>query len=181
MLRLAGWLDAVNLPDFPVPAIISCLLWSAGPWPADRDACAGLCSDSRRRHLAITSWLPESSTSGTSSPLNSGGRVYWGYSSSPSRKRVVCGRFIAAEHARNQAGNSVHDDHGCDFSAGQDKIADGDFIVNEEFPDPFVDPFVATADDDQFLFPGQFGGQWLIEGLPLGGGQDNPAQPGAAA
>ena len=38
----------------------------------------------RRRQPAISRWLPDNSTSGTFSPLNSAGRVYWGYSSRPS-------------------------------------------------------------------------------------------------
>ena len=37
-----------------------------------------------RRHLAISAWLPDRSTSGTRSPCHSSGRVKCGQSSNPS-------------------------------------------------------------------------------------------------
>ena len=39
-----------------------------------------------RRHVSMLAWCPLSRTSGTSRPLQTGGRVYCGYSSRPSSK-----------------------------------------------------------------------------------------------
>ena len=71
--------------------------------------------------------------------------------------------------------DSVDEDDGGGFSAGEDVIADADFLVDEVLSDSFVDAFVASAADDESLFLGEVSDECLVEGLSLRGEEDRLA------
>ena len=49
-----------------------------------------------------------------------------------------------------QSQDTVHQDHGRQFPARQHIVADADLFIDIAF-DPMIDPFVMSADDDQFI------------------------------
>ena len=77
----------------------------------------------------------------------SAGRVYCGYSSSPSANdsSSVDASSIAPGQ---QAEDGVDDDEGRQLAAGQHVVADRELEVDQR-PDPLVDALVARADEDE--------------------------------
>ena len=74
-------------------------------------------------------WSPERSTSGTSQPRNSAGRVYCGYSSSPAAKLSSSAESLVAQHAGQQAGHRLHHHQGGQLAPGQHEVADRQLAV----------------------------------------------------
>ena len=82
------------------------------------------------RQRAICWWLPLSSTSGTSWPRYSRGRVYCANSSNRlvARKRILPVALLVSQHAGHQPDHGVDHDHRRHFAAAQDEVADRNFV-----------------------------------------------------
>ena len=74
-----------------------------------------------------------------------------------------------AEDAGEQADDGVEDDGCAELAAGEDVIADGEFLVAEELADALVDAFVAAADENDAIEGGETAGGCLREALALRG------------
>ena len=121
-------------------------------------------SASACRQAATLAWSPEARISGIGRPSNSCGRVYCGYSSSPSEKLSSAPGRQLAHHARQQPDAGVDQRHGGDFTAGQHVIADRDFLEPARLDHPLVDALEPAADDQGTGSGGEFRdprlGQW---------------------
>ena len=75
-------------------------------------------------------------------------------------------RFVgqdAGHHTAHRIGNR----HGRDLAAGEDKIPDGNLLIDAGIDKPLVDAFIVSADQDE-MFPGQqFAGLGLGERCSL--------------
>ena len=78
-----------------------------------------------------------------------------------------------SEDAGKETGDAVDDDGGCQLTAGQDVVADGEFAVAELFVDALIDTFVAAAKEDDAVERGKVVGDGLGVGAALGGEQDD--------
>ena len=87
--------------------------------------------------------------SGTGQPRNSDGRVYCGYSSSPSACDSSCERLLAAERARQPPHDGIDEHDRGQLAAGEDVVADADLVVDEVLADALVDALVVAAEEDQ--------------------------------
>ncbi len=56
-----------------------------------------------------------------------------------------------AEDARYEPCDRVDDERGAKFATAQNKIANGNFVVNQMFRNPFIDSFVSAADEQDFV------------------------------
>jgi len=61
---------------------------------------------------------------------------------------VFKSRCWVPKHSRNKPRYRIHNDHGRDFSPGEDVITDGYLIIGQIKPHPFINPFVVTTDED---------------------------------
>lgn len=111
-----------------------------------------------RRHALIFAWSPDSSTSGTSMPFNSRGRVYCGYSSSPSENDSSSGDSADPSTPGIEPRHAVCQHHRRQFAAGEDVVADADFLVNAGVQRALVNALVVAAEQHEFLFLRQFAG-----------------------
>ena len=100
-----------------------------------------------RRQRATAPWSPDVRIAGTSMPRKTAGRVYCGYSSSPSRERLLGGRRVL-DGAGQQPDDGVDDDERRQLAAGQHVVADRQLEVDQR-ADPLVDALVARADEDE--------------------------------
>ena len=92
---------------------------------------------------------------------NDGGRVYCGYSRSPSANdsSAVDAASIAPGQ---QADDGVDDDERRQLAAGQHVVADRQLEIDQR-PNPLVDALVARADEDEVGLAGEFVGPRLAE------------------
>ena len=129
---------------------------------------------------AISSWLPLNSTGGTSRPRYSRGRVYWAHSSNraAARKGIAPAAVFVSQHARHQPDHRVDDHHGGDFAPVEHVVADRNFLRLKDEPYPFVKPFVAAAQEEDPLVPGQLLDRRLVEPASLRREHDQVARLG---
>ena len=122
---------------------------SCGQGPGRRAGRAGArasgAAPAARRHRAIRAWSPERSTSGTAQPRNSAGRVYCGYSSSPSANDSSARRLLVAHHAGHEPGDRLDDHERGRLAAREHVVADRELAVAEVVGDTLVDALVAPA------------------------------------
>jgi len=64
-------------------------------------------------------------------------------------KRIGNGRTLVAQDSREQPGDGFHHDHGGEFSAHQNIIADGYLIIGKILGNPLIDPFVPAANENE--------------------------------
>jgi len=93
---------------------------------------------------------------------------------------VVDGGVGVAEDAFDHARDGVDDNHGWEFAAGEDKVADGDFFVYASVDDALVDAFVVAADEDKAGERGELAGFVLGENGALGAGKEDAGAFGCA-
>ena len=94
----------------------------------------------------------------------------------PGRERLLVGGGLVAEHPRQQAGDSLHDDECRQFPAGQDQVADRELLVTEFVPNPLVDALVAPAEQREAVPGRQLMGDPLVE--PATGGVEQDQRTG---
>ena len=91
---------------------------------------------------------------------------------------VFVGAGGVAQGARKQADDGVNKNHGGQFAAGEDEVAQADllqaaagFIFLEGIEDALVEAFVVAAEQKQAFGFGEVGAEGLGEGLAFGGGE----------
>jgi len=89
------------------------------------------------------------------------------------RRSSRSGRSQRGRGRREAGGGCVEDDGSGELAAGEDVVADREFVVGEEVVDALVDALVAAADEDDAFESGEAVGGGLSEGLALGGEQDD--------
>jgi len=77
------------------------------------------------------------------------------------------GGFLA-DDAGHEARDGIKHDHGRKFAAGQDVVADGDFLVHQMVGDALVDAFVTAADEHQPVVLGEAGADGVGEASAAG-------------
>ena len=93
-------------------------------------------------------------------------------------ERFVLGRGFVAEGVGDVARDGIDEDHGGEFAAGEDVIADGDFEVDAVFDEALVDAFVAATDDDEARVGREFADEGIIEAAASGRHVDDVAGAG---
>ncbi len=58
---------------------------------------------------------------------------------------------LVAEDSGYEPCDRVDDERGAKLATAQNKIANGNFVVNQMFRNPFVDSFVSAADEQDFV------------------------------
>ena len=99
-----------------------------------------------RRQRPTSPWSPERRTSGTAQSRNPAGRVYCGYSSSPSAKLSSAADSSLPSTPGHEAGHRLDHDQGGQLAAGQHDVADRQLAVDQVVGHPLVDPLVAAAE-----------------------------------
>jgi hypothetical protein len=87
---------------------------------------------------------------------------------------VFGGGVIVAKDARQKPHNGVDQNHGGQFAAAEDVVADRDLFEFKCVDRPFIDAFVVTSDQEQSLFGGKVLDEALVEGCALGRQQHAP-------
>jgi len=88
---------------------------------------------------------------------------------------VTLSRILSSQHSRKKAGKRIDDDHRRQLAAGEHKISNGDFIRDKVLPHALIYAFIAAANQDQTIFPGQFLGSCLAKRPALRRQQDDGA------
>ncbi len=68
---------------------------------------------------------------------------------------------LRAEHAGDVADDRIDDHHRREFAAGQDVIADADFVGDDQFADAGVDAFIMPAEQNQAIQRRQLDGDLM--------------------
>lgn len=87
-----------------------------------------------------------------------GGTGLWGCDR---RKAVAVGGTFMAEGPGKEADDGVHEDHGREFAAGEDVVAEAEFEGGEFLDDAFIDALVMAGDEEE----AGFGGKVFDDGL----------------
>src|SRR5215471_1291539 len=87
---------------------------------------------------------------------------------------------LVAQHAWDEPGHGVHEDHGRQLAAAEHVVADGDLAVGQGLADPVVDALVAAADHDQAGLSRELGRERLGQRLPPRLHQDHRSRVGGA-
>ena len=102
-------------------------------------------------------------------PRTPAGRVYCGYSSSPSREAFLGAGGLLAHDAGQQPDAGVEQRQRGDLAAGQHVIADRDFLEAARRDHPLVDALEAAAQDDGAGAGGELGAPGAcVSGAPRG-------------
>ena len=124
-----------------------CPRWSKARCAAGQGRWARVRSrDLRRRQRSISAWWPERSTSGATIPPVLSGPGVEGVLQQSGGDGVSGHAFRRADHAGEQAGDCVDDNHGGQFAAGQHVVADADLPGCQPTGDALVHPGVVAAD-----------------------------------
>ena len=76
----------------------------------------------------------------------------------PVRERFLLRRFGRPQHPRNEPRHAVCQHHRRQFAAGEDVVADADFLVNAGVQRTLVNALVVAAEQHEFLFLRQLAG-----------------------
>lgn len=77
-----------------------------------------------------------------------------------------------AEGAGEEADDGVDEDHGGEFAAGEDVVADGEFEGLCGLDEAFIDALIARGDEEEAGVGGELFDEGLGEAPALGGEQD---------
>src|SRR5581483_8912462 len=84
---------------------------------------------------------------------------------------ILMGRAGVADDAGDETGDGIYEDHRGNFAAGEDVIANGDF-VGDESAYAFINAFVMSAEDGEVGMLRVCAGEVAIEYATLRRGQD---------
>src|SRR5690349_21693550 len=90
-----------------------------------------------------------------------------------SSERFLSSRSFIAEGTGNEAGNGVHDEHGCEFTTAKHEVTHGYLAIGKKLAYALVHPLVPPADQDQAIQTRKLCRNRLREYLALRGQQDN--------
>ena len=86
----------------------------------------------------------------------------------PAHKTLLRYGLVIAEYTRHQPGHRVQNDQGGQFAAGENVVADGDFVVDEVGTYPLINSFVSTANQAYMFQPTKLKSDLLPENSTLG-------------
>jgi len=89
-------------------------------------------------------------------------------------KRLLPRRCFVAQHAREESGCGLQDDHRREFPPSENVVTDREFFVHRQDAHTFIHALILAADQDQTGKSTEFPGCLLIEQPSLRAQQDDP-------
>ena len=85
----------------------------------------------------------------------------------PGGKRILLGRLLVAKDAGDEPHDGIRNDQCGQHPAGENIVADGNFVIDEVIRHALVDAFIVAAEKNEVGFLGEFAGDGVGKFAPL--------------